>query len=497
METKPAIRWAETRSGLAVPSETKPARETETTPRVVSGLRETTRETSVETGAETMPAPVADVPAKAVSPVVQVSAETTETETETKAGSDPVSRPLRWAVNIVVWTLSAIATYVAARGQVAHAKRKGVDDPWLAWMFPASLELTAIAFMLLGYIQARRGKSPWPLWAVAAGFGAWAVHLQVEDGAEVGELFAVASVSALALWFAKLTIDFRQYLADTDRAGLGLLWVVNPRLAWRTTLIKARMRRVHNTSTHIQLAELWIAVFDDSATTNDGQGKAGKVSKKLRRRAAWRTVMVSAGHPIAELPSMASIERVTVIDRPAPTFVPPPVEPAPVPVASEHVATAEELHALVHGPAVPPPARRRRVHPSVLPENRAPRVPVSPAPAGAHKVDLGEASSDPLADIPGLFFIRNPQLRARATKDAQYLRAIADHLGAEVWTRPEPVTYKGDIKRATGISGGESLKRLGQLVADLRTEAATPRVERDVAHALNELAQAPRAEGTK
>lgn len=245
-----------------------------------------------------------------------------------KKGPEPITRKLAVAINIVIWALSGIATYIAAKGQIKHAEKTGVTDH-LKYLFPAALEFTAIGFLLLGYARARQGKNPWPLWAPAIGFGAWAVKLQLDNGGDAGKLFATTTVAALGLWFVKLAGDYRSYLADKDEGGLGWLWITNPRLAFRTTLVKARMRRIRNTSTHIQLAELWIAVYDDSATAQDGKGGTVKVKGRLRRRQAWRVVMVSAGHPIADLPSMASIDRVSVIDRPAPTFVAEPEPPAP------------------------------------------------------------------------------------------------------------------------------------------------------------------------
>src|SRR5262245_40461352 len=81
--------------------------------------------------------------------------------------ADNESWLLRTGLSLSVWTLAAVATILAATGQVEFARWAGITD-LRAYAVPAVLELVAIAFLLIGYRRARRGDSASMLWFLAA-----------------------------------------------------------------------------------------------------------------------------------------------------------------------------------------------------------------------------------------------------------------------------------------------------------------------------------------
>lgn len=241
----------------------------------------------------------------------------TPTEAPVDADRQAVSATLRRFTNSVVWALSVVVTVLAATGQVEFAEWAGIHDV-RKYLVPAGLELVAIGFLLIGYVQGRRGYSPAPTWLLASAVGAFAVYTNVAHAGErAGLLYGGFSAIALVLWFVKLAYQYKAHRRVTRQAGaptpnFGSLWLLNPRLAWRGLLVAKRLQ-VSEVEESLKFAEVWIAVFDDA---NRGRDRAAKIGGRLRRRTAWRTVQVAAGHPVADLPSFAEVQSVEVVDRP-------------------------------------------------------------------------------------------------------------------------------------------------------------------------------------
>jgi hypothetical protein len=225
---------------------------------------------------------------------------------------------LRTGLSLSVWVLAAIATLLAASGQVEFAHWAGITDI-RAFAVPAVLELVAVAFLLLGYRRARRGDSAGALWFLASVVGGFAVYTNVaHSGRRAGLVFGAASALALILWFVKLRDDYRQFQRESGQAmrprpKLGALWLVAPRLAARAWVIAAR-RRISTVDEAVGYAEVWRAVYEDS--------RAANVRRRLARRTAWRSVAEAAGGVWAELPRTAMVATVDVVRPEAPEVRP-------------------------------------------------------------------------------------------------------------------------------------------------------------------------------
>ena len=147
----------------------------------------------------------------------------------------PESWLLRTGMSVCVWGLAAVATILAASGQVEFARWAGITDI-RAYAVPAVLELVAVAFLLIGYRRARRGDSPAALWLLAAVVGGFAVYTNVaHSGGRAGLIYGAASAITMILWFVKLRDDYRHFQRQTGQATrprpkLGALWLVAPRL---------------------------------------------------------------------------------------------------------------------------------------------------------------------------------------------------------------------------------------------------------------------------
>jgi hypothetical protein len=234
-------------------------------------------------------------------------------DTQATAGTPTKREPwaLRTGISLTVWTLAAVATVLAASGQIEFAHWAGITDI-RAYAVPAVLELVAVAFLLIGYRRARRGDSATMLWLLAACVGGFAVYTNiVHSGGRAGLVFGAASAITLILWFVKLRDDYRDFQRETGQATrprpkLGALWIVAPRLSSRAWVIATR-RRISTVDEAVGYAEVWRAVFEDA--------RAARVSHRLARRTAWRSVAVAAGGAWAELPQSAEIAAVQVRQR--------------------------------------------------------------------------------------------------------------------------------------------------------------------------------------
>lgn len=220
---------------------------------------------------------------------------------------------LRTGLSLSVWSLAAVATVLAATGQVEFARWAGITD-LRAYAVPAVLELVAVAFLLIGYRRARRGDSASMLWLLAAVVGAFAVYTNVvHTGSRSGLVFGAASAITLLLWFVKLRDDYRQFQRHTGQATrprpkLGALWLVAPRLSTRAWAVATR-RRISTVDEAVGYAEVWRAVYEDARTA--------KVARRLARRTAWQSVAAVAGGVWAELPRTAEVAAVQVLNRDA------------------------------------------------------------------------------------------------------------------------------------------------------------------------------------
>ena len=237
----------------------------------------------------------------------------TENFRDVRAGEQPrESWLLRTGLSVTVWSLAAVATVLAASGQVEFARWAGITDV-RAYGVPAVLELVAVAFLLIGYRRARRGDSASALWLLASVVGGFAVYTNVvHTGGRSGLVFGAASAITLVLWFVKLRDDYRQFQRQTGQATrprpkLGGLWLVAPRLSVRAWVIATR-RRISTVDEAVGYAEVWRAVFEDARTA--------RVGRRLARRTAWRSVAEVAGAS-TELPRTAEIASVQVTRRSA------------------------------------------------------------------------------------------------------------------------------------------------------------------------------------
>src|SRR5262245_26302853 len=243
---------------------------------------------------------------------------------------------LRTGLSLSVWTLAGVATVLAATGQVEFAKWAGITDV-RAYAVPAVLELVAVAFLLIGYRRARRGDSASTLWLLAAAVGGFAVYTNVvHSGGRSGLVFGAASAITMLLWFVKLRDDYRHFQRHTGQATrprpkLGALWLVAPRLSTRAWVVATR-RRISTVDEAVGYAEVWRAVFEDA--------RAARVSHRLARRTAWRSVAEVAGGAWAELPQSAEVAAVQVRQRVPGAESAPPIRPAVAPTVSNYPVAA-------------------------------------------------------------------------------------------------------------------------------------------------------------
>ena len=204
---------------------------------------------------------------------------------------------LRTGLSLSVWSLAAVATVLAATGQVEFARWAGITD-LRAYAVPAVLELVAVAFLLIGYRRARRGDSASMLWLLAAVVGSFAVYTNVaHTGGRSGLVFGAASAITLLLWFVKLRDDYRQFQRHTGQATrprpkLGALWLVAPRLSTRAWVVATR-RRISTVDEAVGYAE-GLAGGVRGCADREGRAALGPtygmaVGRRGRRRSRGRT----------------------------------------------------------------------------------------------------------------------------------------------------------------------------------------------------------------
>lgn len=288
------------------------------------------------------------------------------------------------AMDVSVWVVSGIVTFLAASHQVAWAKAHDIEDG-REYLFPVGLELFAINLFAMGAYNARRGRRPYGMWMLGALVGGFAVYINLQattrpDGSvdDSGMVFGAFSAGALLLWFLKMSADYKIYLSEEDLDGVGKLWMIAPRLALRANMVKIRLRKyAPTTSDAIALAEVWLSIFDDAKGAINPRTRK-KIKRSLRARTAWRSVLKAAGHPVADLPTFTEIQTVNVMARPA-LASPPAATELPV-VEGEEVAKqltgAQRVPARRVVAAAPErparPVRVRAVVPASAPADTAP-----------------------------------------------------------------------------------------------------------------------------
>lgn len=246
--------------------------------------------------------------------------------TPTDRGAEKEPTALRVGLTVVLWVQSAVATLMAASGQLGFADWAEITGPQ-RYGVPVLLELFAVILMLLGYRQGRRKRSPYPLWLLASVVGAFSVYTNVvHAGHRAGLVYGAASAATLIAWLVKLRLDLTHFLEKIRhippaRAKLGALWLVAPRIARRAKIVSVR-RGIVSREEVVTLAEVWNAIYDDM--------RSATVKRGLAKRTAWRTVYQMSGGPVVELPRTAEIATVEMTTRPT---VDPTAQPTGAPTA--------------------------------------------------------------------------------------------------------------------------------------------------------------------
>jgi hypothetical protein len=207
-------------------------------------------------------------------------------------------RTVRWCF---VWAITGVATWMAATGQVevwAWADLNGHDPRRFGVPFIA--EVGVIAWLLIGKHAAGNGGSPYPWWMVAAAFSTLAVYMNtVHGGWKSALIFGGASALSLALWFAEFYLD---YVGDEvgeklrDGARPKVFTLTQPRLSWKAWQIVQRRAQVRTPARAMELAELWLWVYQDTKATLKDEGKLRRPARgRVARRTAWLTVNKECG----------------------------------------------------------------------------------------------------------------------------------------------------------------------------------------------------------
>jgi len=267
------------------------------------------------------------------------------------------------AVTIGLIAVGGVVAFLAMAGQVGFAEWADITGP-TRFAVPFMTDVSTLLFFALGLQAAGRGQSPWIFWTLGTAVQGFSIYTNVAHaGHRAGLVYGGASAVGLLFLFAKMVISYRTYRRTIDMSGLGGLWWSNPRRAFRSVLVRQRVRGMYapdgsirdlTTTEALSLAETWCAVFDDLKGPADN-----RVKRSLRSRQAWRFVLAEAGAPVAKLPGYVEIERVYGVDRAVEL---PPARPAPAQRVAEEeeeamtVPTAFE-HAPKSAPVSGPPAR--------------------------------------------------------------------------------------------------------------------------------------------
>jgi hypothetical protein len=188
---------------------------------------------------------------------------------------------MSFALWAAIWSVTAVATYMAAVGQIEGTwiwAGQDKEDPrrfGVVFLF----EVGVIAWLLIGkFAMSEKGgsRSPYPWWGVAAVFATLAVYTNSVHGDgdhawREGVLFGTASALSLALWFAKFYLDYMaSEIASGRRTGNRpkVVTIPNllsqPRLTARAYLIVRRRHQVTTDDKAFEMAEMWQWIFQDT-----------------------------------------------------------------------------------------------------------------------------------------------------------------------------------------------------------------------------------------
>lgn len=364
---------------------------------------------------------------------------------------------LLWAV---IWILTGVSAWIAASGQVETWTWAGLNptDP-RRFGLPFDAELTVVGWLLLGRFAVRRGRSPYPWWAMAALFAALAVYMNaVHGGWRQALIFATASAANLSLWFAKFYIDYigsqvSTQLRDGTRPKiLGLGSLFQARVDFRGFLLVRRYSQIVTVGEGRRLAELWLEVCDDTKeylkNPKDSEGKPVPDEKlgfwdrrKVAKRTAYNSVKLQLGVPVI-VPKGVQIAKVTFA-RPDPEpLTVPQTWPGAAPVSAPPAPAAPRAQA----PKPPAPAAPAPVKPVTAPVVET--VPEEWFDQHAERITRAQDNHpdwatraltvDDVQKVPGC---GNRQVAGQVRKCLNVLRQSLTPAG----TTPPPTAPEGDV----------------------------------------------------
>lgn len=323
-----------------------------------------------------------------------------------------------WWLWAVIWSLTAVTTWMASSGQVDTWKWAGlpVTDN-RRFGVPFVMELAVVGWLLIGKHAVKNNRSPYPWWGVAVLFSSLAVFTNSVHGTwRTALIFGTASAVSLAFWFAKFYLDYigseveegMRSGARPKVLGFGSIW--QPRIDFRAFLIVRRREQVKTVERARELAELWIWVSQDTAAQLRARKRRwGK--RRIARRTAWMTVNTECGVKVI-VPKGVEIVEVT--------FAAPPPAP-PVRQQSDEPPMGEWTREVT----APRPPRQAAL----------PAAPTSPAPAG-------------VPDIPE---VNEVWFQAHAARIGLVQRVTGDGW----WKAAKPLSV--DTVQAVGREHGEGL----------------------------------------
>lgn len=230
---------------------------------------------------------------------------------------------------IVIWSLTAVTTWMAASGQVEVWKWAGLNphDP-RRFGLPFEMELAVIGWLLLGKYAVSRQRSPYPWWVLAFLSASLAVYTNSVHGTWKSALvFGTASAVSLAFWFAKFYIDYIGHQVDKGHLDgarpkvLGVGSWSQPRIDLRAFIIVRRRAQVTTVERARELAEMWIWIYQDTKAKLK-KDKHGRGKRATARRTAWMQINIECGVKVIE-PQGIKVAGVTFRPTPTPEVIVP------------------------------------------------------------------------------------------------------------------------------------------------------------------------------
>lgn len=234
----------------------------------------------------------------------------TNSTTTDRGLADESDIALKYGLNIALWSVSIVASWMAAVGQVGTSEWAGIEGP-LRFGLPVITEAFAVTLLLLGYWQGKAQRSPLGLWTLAWAVGAYSGYLNfTHAGEREGTVYAMATFACVLAWTLKYRIKLTNYLTSIEamaapRPKLGKLFIAAPRVAIRAWLIAVR-RGVTTTSRARDLAERWIRIYQDL--------RAAKQSRTIAKRGAWDDIYSLTGGVPDPMPTTINVDRVRAVE---------------------------------------------------------------------------------------------------------------------------------------------------------------------------------------